>query len=830
MQPILYESTETEFKSNGLGRLDPISCTVTEERNGQYELEMVVSIDDDHYADIAEGRILYVRHNETDDKQPFDIYYISRPINGEVTVLAHHISYRTCKITVMPFEASGIGLALMGLINNSIGTNPFTVWTNKSVSSKYKTNVPKTMRSLLAGEQGSILDVFGTGEYEWDKFEIKLHLKRGTDSGVVLRYGKDIIDLKKTTDSSSLWTGVAPYWYGTNETEDNGILVTLPEKCIMAANASTFGNDKIVPLDLSSDFDAPPTEDELRLAANKYITDHQLSEIPTNIEFSFINLAANEEFKNVAVLQRLSLCDTLTIKYDKLGVSNTAKIVQTVYDVLGERYLSMTVGEASSGIASTLTSGLKKDVSTLKATTSKKLTKLEEDMLRTLDEQTKMITGDSGGYVVLDTNETDEDGNPLGYPTRILIMDSPDKETALNVLQINKSGIGFSKRGINGPYDSAWTIDGKFSANYIQTGELNAALIKTGAITDAKGYNYWNMETGEFRLAANTLVGADGTTDTVQSLLDDKSKIYYGTYREGSQYSYKPTASEKSLADGDMRYYSGYTYRYNGSSWVQLKSTDINAGDYLVDQYSGSTYKWSGSKWETATDYNAAITSYDSELDQEKVFNKLTNNGTVQGITMTNGNLYINASYINAGDLSANRIKGGTLTLGGSSNQNGTLVIKNSSNSTIGQWDKDGINIKSGTISLGNNFAVDSDGYMSCTGADIYSKGTTNGAEHNIKLKDGKISGGRYNNSTGYVSFVGIPDYSVTGTVLYDRNTLFLCSSRLAVIEGDPNSGSISINYGRNNSIEYISDITDNGNGTITWYYDDISFAHGLTL
>ena len=86
MRPILFPSNETAFTSNGLGRLDPISCTVTEERNGQYELEMLVSIDDRHYSDIEEGRLLLVRHDDTPDTQPFEIYYISRPLNGQVMV------------------------------------------------------------------------------------------------------------------------------------------------------------------------------------------------------------------------------------------------------------------------------------------------------------------------------------------------------------------------------------------------------------------------------------------------------------------------------------------------------------------------------------------------------------------------------------------------------------------------------------------------------------------------------------------------------------------------------------------------------------------------
>ena len=217
MKPILFNGKETEFISNGLGRLDPISCTVTEERNGQYELEMVISMDDRHYADIMEGRLILARHDETSDLQPFEIYRISRPLNGQVTVLAHHISYRTSKITVMPFKAEGIVDAMEKMQSHFVGEQPFTLQTTKSTQGKYSVSQPTDLRSLLGGSSGSLLDVYGSGEYEWDRFNIKLHSHRGSDSGVILRYGKDITDLKKTTDTSNLWSGVVPFWHKTED-------------------------------------------------------------------------------------------------------------------------------------------------------------------------------------------------------------------------------------------------------------------------------------------------------------------------------------------------------------------------------------------------------------------------------------------------------------------------------------------------------------------------------------------------------------------------------------------------------------------------------------
>jgi hypothetical protein len=101
-----------------------------------------------------------------------------------------------------------------------------------------------------------------------------------------------------------------------------------------------------------------------------------------------------------------------------------------------------------------------------------------------------------------------------------------------------------------------------------------------------------------------------------------------------------------------------------------------------------------------ASSAQSAVTTLDSNLDQQGVFNRLTNNGQTQGIYLNNGLLYINASYIQAGDLSASRIKGGTLTLGGSNNINGTLTVKNGSGNTVGEWNNNGITVYYGALNI----------------------------------------------------------------------------------------------------------------------------------
>ena len=479
MKPILYEHNETNFTSNGIGRLSPSRCIVTEERNGQFELEMDISVEDKHYADIQEYRILYAPHDETKVRQPFEIYNISRPMGGVVTVNAHHISYRTAKITVMPCSAESAPAALLALKNNSVGDHPFVFNTDLHTEASFRIDKPETLRSRLAGVKGSILDLYG-GEYEWDKFTIYLRSSRGSNTDVILRYGKNITSLKKTTDASNIWTGIVPYWYGTSNESGTDDLVTLPEKYVLTDDNNS---SMLIPLDMSSYFSQKPTVEELREEAKKYVKDNAPSAIPTSIDVSFVQLWQTQEYASVAPMERLRLCDTLTIKHEKLGVSNKAMVVKTVYDVLLERYESMTVGTVLPSMGDTirdLTGDIRRSITPKTA------------MQAMIEAMANLMQGGLGGHMVVNTDNN-------GKPNELLFMDTEDKATAVKVLRINMNGIAFSKNGYNGPFHTGWGIDGIFYADWITAGTLTANLIKAGILAPIVGKSFLNMLTGEFK-------------------------------------------------------------------------------------------------------------------------------------------------------------------------------------------------------------------------------------------------------------------------------------------------------------------------------------------
>ena len=504
MKPILYPAGETQFRNNGLGRLsEATKCLVTEERNGQYELEMQYPVTGRHYKEIVEERIIAARHDDSDDIQPFRIYKITRPMNGIVTVSARHITYQLSKVAVMPFEAGTCAEALAGLITNSVGDCPFNIWTDKLLEAHYHVDVPSSFRSLLGGVSGSILDIYGPGEYEWDRFTVKFHAHRGTDQNVYIRYGKNMTDVKKTTDTSNLWTGILPYWAGTDETEQ-AILVTLPEKVIYSDYTEDYVYRMVVPVDFSASFETQPTVEQLRSKAQSYVRNNAADGIPASIDVSFIALWQTEEYKDWAPLQKLKLCDTVTVYHKGLGIENKAKIVSVTYDVLLERYEKMTIGEVKSSLGDSIrqiSEEIKKEVPT------------NASVSQAISLATNLLSGSQGGNIMINTNAQ-------GQPIEILDMDTADITTASKILKINRNGISVSSAGYSGAFTVLLDMDGKLDAAALK-GIIDAALVKSGTLSDKQGNVSWNMVNGTFSGRNMTITNLTATDVSADSLTSD---------------------------------------------------------------------------------------------------------------------------------------------------------------------------------------------------------------------------------------------------------------------------------------------------------------------
>lgn len=349
--PRLFPANATTFTTNGLTTLvDVIKCEVTEERNGSYELEMEVSTTTPYFELIEVGCLILAKPNHNQMPQAFEIYEISKPISQRVTIRAQHISYRASYIPVLPFQATGINDAILGLNANAQETNPFLIATDiTNTASVYKQNTAASLRSRLGGSEGSLLDTFG-GEYLWDNWNIYLRKNRGQDSGVQLRLGKNITGLTQTLDFGNVITGALPVWSDGSSTVIGEVQ--------HSASASDYAYARTIVLDLSDKYETEPTIGQLNQAANTYLQNSAYATPNNNVKVSFVDLADTIEYKD-SPLERVNLCDTVEVIYEALGVDYKAKVIKLKYDALADRTLEIeigkprqTLGQAISGVVS----------------------------------------------------------------------------------------------------------------------------------------------------------------------------------------------------------------------------------------------------------------------------------------------------------------------------------------------------------------------------------------------------------------------------------------------------------------------------------------------
>jgi phage minor structural protein len=352
--PCLYDSRETKFNHNGIGKLaDAQSCTVTEKRNGSYELKLICPADGIHAEMLEEGNIILAKPSDTMQPQPFRIYKITTPIDGKLEVQARHISYQLNFITVSPFSVSGCAGAVQGLKSHAASDCPFSVWTDVASSAMFTVSVPASFRNCLGGMDGSVLDTFG-GEFEWDRYTVKFHRARGADHNVHIVYGKNLTDFKMEKSIENTITGVHPYWVD-NETQ---AVMELPEKVVMVSRKSV-PYQKITVLDCTSAFQEKPSEAALREYAQDYIDTTSLTEPEVDIKIDFIQLWNTPGYEDVVQAEQVSLCDTVHVYISKLGIEASSKVTETEYDSLLERYNSITLSNSTvNSRNSSLTSSL----------------------------------------------------------------------------------------------------------------------------------------------------------------------------------------------------------------------------------------------------------------------------------------------------------------------------------------------------------------------------------------------------------------------------------------------------------------------------------------
>lgn len=577
MLPVVYSGSSTEFSSNGQGVLiDCISCSVTEERNGIFEMELTYPEHGQHADKLVVDAIIKATAHRGDEGQLFRIYSIEKNLAGDITCQCQHISYQLSFIPCEPFTATRVSEALSGIRDHMQSQDDgFTFWTNKTTTANFKLKVPTSTKSVLGGMEGSILDTF-RGEYEFDNKQVKLWNNRGQDRGVVLRYGKNITDIKQESNIAEVYTGFRPYYYD----EDELVELATADKCVWCENAGSFPYQRVMVMDCTSEFEElvdsagdkrAPTQAELLTYANKYLIDHDFGVPKVSVDVDFEALWDTPEYEDIANLEAVNLCDTVHVLFDAYDISVKSKVTRTVYDSLQDRYSSITVGSISSTFSDAVAS-LPEKTSSMIAETS---TRLELAQQRA----TATLLGRNGGFKVEKTNGD-------GQIIETLFMDTLNESTATKVWRWNINGLGYSPNGPGGPYTVAMTKDGEIVADFITTGTLDANEVD---IVNLKARNVLIDN-------STTVAGKFGTVD--QTLTSHNTRITANTAGLSSEVASRkmstpavnllPSTYYRELVSGKTWTSSGITFTVNPDGSVTANGTATANVHYYLNDYSGS--------------------------------------------------------------------------------------------------------------------------------------------------------------------------------------------------------------------------------------------------
>lgn len=650
MIPILYKP-DAKTKIGWLAEASDCQCT--EERNGVFELEFQYPMLGRYAADLVIDRYVKAKPNATAANQFFHIRKVSKPINGMFTVSCEHISYALSGYPVPTVSASGNAQvainAILTAAKNQLGKDTgFSVATTDITlsSSIALTNV--SARAALGGVSGSVLDVYG-GEYEFDNHTIKLHKARGKDRGVRIAYGRNMTELKCDIDMDSAYTGI--YGYVKNDNVDL--------HSYKAVINSSGINAKTLIRDFSSDFsggDSKITQSGLDSAVAAYAAANDINSPTVSMTVSFVDLSQSPEYASFSALESVSLCDTVQIYHKDLNINIKAKVIKTVYDVLRERYTSIDLGSPRANFADVIkqTVNEAKDLRGQLVSAKSDLTAAYE---KAIADATAAITGNSGGYVRL---------NPSQNPQEILIMDTPDISTAKNIWRFNLSGFGHSSGGYSGPYRTAVTQDGHIVADFIDTGILNANIIRAGIMQSANGEFSFNLESGHIEASDINITGGDINLDGGQlSILNNDG--YKADFSGGVVELYQGAGTGTGTG---TKYLSLYNSLIGGKWYATLASPSYTLGGVP----SG------GFRIGTSTDNVSALSSWNTDFaliskDNARFRKKVEVNESLSVATGGDAIGFIAHAPNGANDVSAE--------LGATSDASALLQIVNNTKGTV---------------------------------------------------------------------------------------------------------------------------------------------------
>lgn len=359
MIPRIYDNSFTTYESNGLGLLvDAISCQVEEESNGDFELTLLYPSDGSFFYALKQDNLIKADASDSLKGQLFRIDTISKPLNGQVTVYAKHITFDLAKNSLNEdVNERNIKCENAGkhMLQSSDADSRFTIESNIEMLGNYNMDRKTDCLSAIAGTRGSLIDTFGNGpKLLRDNFTIKVLARRGKDNNVLIAYKKNITGFTLEEDYTEIINIIKPYaTYTENEVEKT---LYIDEIGVKSSRYVEGDIAKSKWMDFSDDFedDETPTQEKLKNLAEKYFNDNNCDLPKMSYKIEFQPLSQTEEYKadGLAELEHIGMDDSIYIFNSMYGIRDRVKVIKTTYNVLTEKYISIELGDPKTTLGS----------------------------------------------------------------------------------------------------------------------------------------------------------------------------------------------------------------------------------------------------------------------------------------------------------------------------------------------------------------------------------------------------------------------------------------------------------------------------------------------
>ena len=473
----IFGQTDTEYSSNGDKVLQPTKCKVHKSDNGEYYAEIECSPDYSDY--IKNGNIVVCPTPTGDQAFRFSNPELNR---NKIKVKAKHVYYDSENYLIEDSNVvdKNCNQALEHLNAATDNESPFT-----TVSDVTSINSFRCVRKSLCEAVSTVIERWG-GHLVRDNFNIAVRSSIGADNGVTIRYGKNLKEIQKTEDWNNVVTKLLPVG-------KDGLL--LDELYLYSETQYALPYTKTVSFNQDIEKGEEETDEayqyrlkeDLRQQGTAYLTANCVPKINYTVK------AHLDDITDVG--------DTISVIDEGLGISITTNVIAFEYDAILEKFTQVEFGNSKEKLSNLMSS--------VSSNTDKQIIERDQELSVKLSEELSEAADKIWGAL----------GNSycIYQGDQILIVDKLPKEEATNVMRINSAGIGFSTSGINGPFTSAWTIDGTLNMQAINVINLVADLIKGGTLKLGSNLN----EYGQIQIynEANTLIGK----------FDKDGVILYGT-------------------------------------------------------------------------------------------------------------------------------------------------------------------------------------------------------------------------------------------------------------------------------------------------------------